>query len=108
MSSVANEHRPGTVAGEMLGFKDTACDGRLEEFSVPIMMITSDHFARLIPFQDARQTFAHLEKRLMIAFRCQLSMANRFDPLLAINFDPPQPQNHRLIFASDGSFHHPA
>ncbi len=38
----------------------------------------------------------------------RVSMANRFDPLLAINFDPPQPQNHRLIFASDGSFHHPA
>ncbi len=42
------------------------------------------------------------------AYRLKVSMANRFDPLLAINFDPPQPQNHSLIFASDGSFHHPA
>ena len=71
MPGIANEYRPGTIAGEMFSFEDTAHDGRLEEFSIPVMMVAPNHLARLTPFQNTRQTLANLNKCLMVAFGCQ-------------------------------------
>ena len=94
-----NTLRMTHIAGWSPSFTASLCKDSKQREKVMEFLRAADFDIQDVLVESEKMSAKHLPADIPDELKDTLSMANKFDPVLAINFDPPPPLNHRSFSA---------